>query len=189
MQRWRGCGQLAQIACLTYVPAMFDSAFSLPVVGADRVTARSAERRAEIGRASPGDPLTLRRERGARGGRPVVGVYSERGLQLGYIWPDRVQEVAGLVAVARAIFRSADTFGCIIHITVDGSTPILPAPPRPPERRAQAPAAPMRDEFASIFPIAPRSRAYAVGNAVPTDIRVISTNSGSLRASIREQKV
>ena len=168
---------------------MFDSAFSLPVVGADRATARSAERRAEIERAWPGDPLTLRRERGARGGRPVVGVYSERGVQMGYVWPDRVQEVAGLVAVARAVFRSTDTFGCIIHLTVDGSTPILPAPPRSPERRAQAPAAPVHDEFASIYPIAPRSRAYAVGNAAPTDIRAILKNPGSLRISIREQKV
>lgn len=164
-----------------YVPAMFDSAFSLPVVGADRVTVRSAERRAEIDCARPGDPLTLRRERGVRGGRPVVGVYSERGVQLGYIWPDRVQEVAGLVAVARAIFRSADTFGCIIHITVDGSTPVLPAPLRQPERRAQVPAAPKRDEFAGIFPIAPRSRAYAVGDATKRIIAADLSHSDKSR--------
>ncbi|WP_300116438.1 hypothetical protein [Sphingobium sp.] len=144
---------------------MFDSAFSLPVVGADGATARNAERRAEIVRARPGDPLTLRREHGKRGGLPMVGVYSERGVQMGYIWPDRSQEVAGLVAVARAIYRSADAFGCVIHITVDGSTPTLPPPYRRAGRRVDPPAAPPHEEFGSIFPLAPRGHAYAIGAA------------------------
>ena len=153
-----------------YVLDMFDSAFSLPVVGADGSSTRAAQRRDAIRLLHPGDTIILRRESGSRGGRPMVGVYSESGDQLGYIWPDRSQEVAGLVAVARAIFRNADAYGCVAHITVDGSTPVLPAPPRKLEPRALMPAPPPRDDFGSIFPIAPRSRAYAVGD-IKSDVK------------------
>jgi hypothetical protein len=67
--------------------------------------------------------------------------------------------------VARAIFRSADAFGCVIHITVDGSTPTLPPPSRGSGCRVDPPAAPPRDEFGSIFPLVPRGHAYAIGTS------------------------
>lgn len=158
------CQVVASPTVAAYVPHMFDVAFSLPVMAGRQKTARGASRQTEIAMARPGDALTLRRENGTRGGRPMVGVYSDRGEQMGYISPDRAQDVAGLVAVARAIFRRADTFGCVIDITVDGSTPALPATARQPDRQARPQVEARRDEFASIFPIAARRRAYAVGD-------------------------
>ena len=133
-----------------YVLQMFQNESSVAVMGIERATARAAARREEIARCQPGERLELRRERGTRGGRRVVGVYSARGVQIGYVFPEAAERVAGQIAVARAIFQCAETFGAVARITLDGSTPALP-PPRPkPERRD--PPRPPRDEFCDIFP-------------------------------------
>ncbi|MET0249207.1 MAG: hypothetical protein ABW164_05710, partial [Sphingobium sp.] len=84
------------------------------------------------------------------GGQRVVGVYSADGVQLGYVASERSDEIAGQVAVARAIFQRADTFGAVIRVTLDGTTPTLPVRPEP--RRFPAPPVPPPDEYCGIFP-------------------------------------
>ncbi|WP_461159275.1 HIRAN domain-containing protein [Sphingobium sp. TomMM35A] len=129
---------------------MFASVASIPVVGAALPTARGAARLAEIAACRPGETLELRRERGTRGGKRAVGVYSPRGVQIGYVSPSQADRVAGMVAIARAIFQRPDTFGAVARITFDGSTPVLPEPK--PKPRRDPPPRPPADEFCGIFP-------------------------------------
>lgn len=121
---------------------------SLPVSGAALHTARAAVRRAEISQCRPGDPLTLRRERDRRGD-PAVAVISERGIEIGRVDGPHVRMIAGQVAVARAVFQAADTFGAVIRVAFDGTTPALPQPK--PRKKFERPPAPV-DQFCEIIP-------------------------------------
>ncbi|WP_397586693.1 hypothetical protein [Sphingobium fuliginis] len=132
---------------------------SIAIVGADLPNARAAKRRAEIAACRPGEPLELRRERGTRAGKRVVGVYSARGIEIGYVLPAQVDRVAGLVSIARAIFQEAETFGALGRLTFDGSTPTLPQPKPKPERREPERRPP--DEFCDIFPAARQRQSEA----------------------------
>ncbi|MEO7467810.1 MAG: hypothetical protein ABIV36_12405 [Sphingobium limneticum] len=133
-----------------YVRVMFSGSTLLAIEGADYPNHRGAERRAEIAMCRPGDPLTFRRLRGPVGGKRSVGVYSERGVQLGYVGPDDLAQMPGLASIGRAIFQSADTWGCVIRATADGSTPALPTPR--PAPKLIVPPRPPRDEYCDIFP-------------------------------------
>lgn len=127
---------------------MNHGATSVIIVGAD-FPRRGAARRAEIAACRPGEVLELRRERAAIGGRAAVGVYSARGVQIGYVWPESADQVAGQIAVARAIFHMPEKWGAVARITLDGSTPTLPQP-KPRRQIVQHPA-PARDEYCNIF--------------------------------------
>jgi len=129
---------------------MFSSAASYAVVGANHPSQRGKSRAAEIACCAPGDVLTLRREPRKVGGCRVVGVYSADGIQLGYVSSDQSDEIAGQVAVARAIFQRADTFGAVIRMTLDGTTPTLPVRREP--KRFPASPVPPPDEYCGIFP-------------------------------------
>ncbi|RYM07977.1 hypothetical protein EWH12_17740 [Sphingobium cupriresistens] len=139
-----------------YVPVMFSGSTLLAIEGADYPNHRGAERRAEIAQCRPGDPLTFRRLRGPAGGKRSVGVYSERGVQLGYVGPDDLAQMPGLASIGRAIFQSADTWGCVIAATADGSAPVLRAPRAQP--KLVVPPRPPRDEYCDIFPAAKQGR-------------------------------
>lgn len=142
-------GVIAVPMAVAYVATMFYDPVSLAIIGAE-FAARGAARRMEIAHCRPGEALTLRRERSIIGGHPAVGVYSEGGVQIGYVTPDAAGMVAGQLAVARAIFVNADTFGAVARITFDGSTPTLPQPKRKPERII--PAGYPADDYCDIFP-------------------------------------
>ncbi|MFC3793337.1 hypothetical protein [Sphingobium agri] len=129
---------------------MFSQQSALAVIGADLPTARASNRRAEIAKCNPGDVLQIRREAGRRGGCRMVGVYSPRGIQIGYLVPQQAEQTAGLVAVARAIFQRPDTFGAVARINFDGRAPTLPQPK--PKPRRDPPPQPPADEFCDIFP-------------------------------------
>ena len=129
---------------------MFPYEASVPVLGADLSTARAARRREEIARCQPGDSLELRRETEKRRGSRVIGVYSPRGVQIGYVLPGQLDWSAGMLSTARVIFQGADTFGAVARVTFDGSTPTLPRPKPKPERRE--PPRPPADEYCDIFP-------------------------------------
>ena len=129
---------------------MFSKEASVPVVGADLSTARAALRREEIAKCQPGDLLELRRETEKRRGSRIIGVYSPRGVQIGYIFPDRLEHAARLTSMAQAIFQCPDTFGAVARIAFDGRTPTLPAPKL--KRERIAPPRPPADEFCDIFP-------------------------------------
>lgn len=165
---------------------MFSPAFFAPVVGANFPTARAPSRLKAIAECRPGDELQLRRERQPIGGRRAVGVYTADGDQLGYIHPPQADEVASVVAVARAVFQRPDTFGAVIRVTLDGTTPTLPAP-APRRQRTGPPAEPV-DQFCDIFPNGPEGKNQWADGSIPA-LPGISTNPASLRGSVREQNV
>ncbi len=141
---------VAPMTTSPYVPHMFSQEASVPVLGADLPTARAARRREEIARCHPGDSLELRRETEKRRGSRIIGVYSPRGVQIGYIFPDQLGAAVRLTSMARAIFQGPDTFGAVARIAFDGRAPTLPAP-KPKRERINSPRPPA-DEFCDIFP-------------------------------------
>ena len=179
----------------SYVPVMFQGSTSMVVIGADYPNSRGTTRRAEIALCQPGDVLEFRRERGTIEGKRAVGVYSPRGVQIGYAHPGDADELAGMVAVARAVFQTADTWGAVIRVTLDGSTPTLPTPkPRP--RYVRPPAEPA-DEYCDILPARPRvgldgrrkdQSKISRPTPSPTDVRSISTIAITLDGAYSEQK-
>jgi len=145
---------------------MFRGSTSLIIVGAE-FPQRGPARRAEIAECRPGEMLELRRERAIVGGHAAVGIYSARGIQIGYAWPDSADEIAGQVAVARAIFQRPETWGAVARITLDGSAPTLPQPKAKPELRL--PPQPPRDEYCDIFPTrSGKADARSGPHAIPT---------------------
>jgi len=129
---------------------MFHGCASLAVIGADYPNCRGAERRTEIAQCRPAEPLTFRRLRGPTDGKRLIGIYSERGVQIGYVTPGDIAQMPGLASVGRAVFQNADKWGCVIRATADGSTPALPQP-KPKPQIIHHPRPP-RNEFRSIFP-------------------------------------
>lgn len=129
---------------------MFSQEASVPIIGADLKTERAIRRREEIARCQPGDPLELRRETEKRRGSRIIGVYSPRGVQIGYIFPDQLGHAAMLTSTARAVFQNPDTFGAVARINFGGRVPTLPQPK--PKPRRDPPPRPPADEFCDIFP-------------------------------------
>lgn len=74
----------------------------------------------------PGEAVELRPEPKNPADSRAIGVYSARDVQIGYIQAEYAQWIGGQLAVVRAIFQRADTFGAVIRVTFDGSTPVLP---------------------------------------------------------------
>ena len=111
---------------------------SLAVVGADYANKRGPGRRFEIALCLPGEPVELRREPKNPADSRAIGVYSMRDVQIGYIQAEYAQWIGGQIAVVRAIFQRADTFGAVIRATFDGSTPVLPVEKPKPARPQMA---------------------------------------------------
>ena len=132
---------------------------ALVIVGTHFPTARAALRRAEIVACQPGEALELRRERRDRSGGWKIGVYSPRGVQIGYVMPNQLEWSAGMLSTARVIFQGEETFGAVARVTFDGSTPTLPKPKPKPERRE--PPRPPADEYCDIFPAARQRQSAA----------------------------
>ena len=109
-----------------YLQAMPRPAQSLAVVGADYPNKRGPGRRFEIALCMPGEAVELRPEPKNPADSRAIGVYSARDVQIGYIQAEYAQWIGGQLAVVRAIFQRADTFGAVIRVTFDGSTPVLP---------------------------------------------------------------
>lgn len=119
---------------------------SLAVVGADYPNKRGPGRRFEIAISAPGDPVTLERELKNPADSRAIGVYSVRGVQIGYIPAEQAQWIGGQIAVIRAIFQRADTFGAVIRVTFDGSAPVLPVEKHLDRRRNSSSVAPDADD-------------------------------------------
>jgi hypothetical protein len=113
-------------------------ALSLAVVGADHPNKRGPTRRFEIRLCKPGEPIELRPEPKNRADPRAVAVYSERGVQIGYLTAERAPMVGSWIAKKRkltAVFQERATFGAVIRVGLDGEMPTLPAPR--PEHRYQ----------------------------------------------------
>lgn len=107
---------------------------SLPVVGAAHPNKRGPDRRFEIAVCKPGDPVTLVPEPKNKFDEHAIAVFSERGVQMGYLASERalllgkmMREGADIVP----IFQHAASFGAWIRVSFDGTIPELPAPPLP----------------------------------------------------------
>ncbi|WP_232307448.1 HIRAN domain-containing protein [Sphingobium chungbukense] len=134
---------------------------SIAVVGADYPNKRGPGRRFEIAMCAPGESVDLRREPKNPADSRAIGVYSARDVQIGYVPAEQAQWIGGQLAVIRAIFQRADTFGAVIRVTFDGSEPALPVE-KPVQRGAPPPPDPdgygdddwpprePKDDFSSI---------------------------------------
>jgi len=104
----------------------------LLIVGADFPNkGKSPGRRFEIALCAPGDPLELRPEPDNPADEHAIAVYSERGVQLGYISSQRAVRIAQLFRQGHtitAIFQEATRFGAVARVSLDGTVPDLPSP-------------------------------------------------------------
>lgn len=109
--------------------------FSLAVVGLDYPNADKAKssRRFEVALCRPGDPVEMRREPGHKHDENAVAVFSERGMQLGYLPSARAAFVSRLLKEqeAVAIFQSPGGNVAYIRVRFGGGAPTLP-PDQPP---------------------------------------------------------
>lgn len=105
---------------------------SAAIVGADYPNkGKSPTRRFEIALCAPGDPLELRPEPENPADEHAIAVYSERGVQMGYISSQRAVRVAQLIRqghTVTAIFQEATRFGAFARVSFDGTVPELPSP-------------------------------------------------------------
>lgn len=118
-------------------------AMSLAVVGADHPNKRGPSRRFELNICRPGEPVALIPEPKNPKDENAVGVFSERGVQLGYLKAERAPWIGGMLKQGREItakFQGKAAFGGWIRIAFDGAQPDLP--PDPPAERTEI------DEFA-----------------------------------------
>ncbi|WP_242183034.1 HIRAN domain-containing protein [Sphingomonas sp. CARO-RG-8B-R24-01] len=111
---------------------------SLAVVGIDYANADKAKsnRRFELLQCEPGDPVELRREPKNPHDPNAVAVFSERGIQVGYLTAERAPWIGGKIAAgeeAVAIFQALGGGAATIRIRFGGGIPTLPtAAPLPP---------------------------------------------------------
>ncbi len=107
------------------------SVLSLAVVGAQYPNpGKMPARRFEIALCRPCDPVELRPEPRNLHDPRAVAVYSERGVQLGYLSAERCGLICRQIEAGRrieAVFQVATPFGAIIRVAFDGAAPILPA--------------------------------------------------------------
>lgn len=110
-------------------------ALSLAVVGADFPNKRGPARRFEIALCRPGDPVEMRPEPKNPADPRAIAVYSDRGVQIGYLTAERCGRIGAMIAEGRpiaAVFQRATTYGAIIRAAFDGEAPTLPDEPRQP---------------------------------------------------------
>lgn len=122
---------------------------SLHVVGAAHPNKRGGDRRFEILLCTPGEPVLLMPEPRNPADPQAVAVFSERGVQIGYLTAERAPWIGAMVREGRevrAIFQEATATGAAIRIGLDGAVPVLPTPKPRPEASA------LRDADADFWP-------------------------------------
>lgn len=111
-------------------------ALTLAVVGAPFPNADGSDRRAEIKLCKPGEGLELRPEPENKKDRRAIAVYSNRGVQIGYIAAERAGHIGRIMRSGHAlaaIFQAETEFGAWARIAFDGEQPSLPRSSPPPE--------------------------------------------------------
>lgn len=102
---------------------------SLAVVGADYPNRRGPGRRFEIRLCRPGDRVQLVPEPKNPADANAIAVFSERGVQIGYVTAERAPRIGQLIAAGhdvRAVFQSETRYGAVIRVAFDGVDPDLP---------------------------------------------------------------
>lgn len=108
------------------------AALSLAVVGADFENEDKARsnRRFEIALCKPGDPVELRPEPDNKADSRAVAVFSERGIQIGYVTAERCGRIGAIINDGRevnAVFQVAAPWGAWIRVAFDGEEPKVDA--------------------------------------------------------------
>jgi hypothetical protein len=88
-----------------------------------------SNRRFEIKLCVPGDPVDLRPEPKNKHDPSAVAVFSERGVQIGYVTAERCGRIGAMIREGRellAIFQDEAQFGAWIRVAFDGEEPVLP---------------------------------------------------------------
>jgi hypothetical protein len=104
--------------------------FSLAVVGADYPNKCGPTRRFEIALCLGGEPVELVLEPRNPADSHAVAVFSQRGVQLGYLTAERAPRIGSLIRhgrEVRAVFQEPAAYGAVIRIALDGVRPTLPA--------------------------------------------------------------
>ncbi|MDO7843483.1 HIRAN domain-containing protein [Sphingomonas immobilis] len=112
---------------------MDDRELSLAVVGLDHANSDKSRsnRRFEVALCAPGDPVELRREPKNKADRNAVAVFSERGIQLGYLTAERAPWIGGKLAAGEevsAVFQERLAAVAVIRVRFGGAAPTLPPP-------------------------------------------------------------
>lgn len=136
MHHPNGSAQLDQLRVRRVDRSMNQRELSLAVVGIDYANADKSKsnRRFELLQCAPGDPVELRLEPKNAHDTSAVAVFSERGIQVGYLTAERAPWIGGKIATGEevvAIFQSLSSAAAIIRVRFGGGTPTLPLPSAP----------------------------------------------------------
>ncbi|WP_298290336.1 HIRAN domain-containing protein [Novosphingobium sp.] len=117
-------------------------ALSLAIVGADfpNDDKSGSNRRFEIALCKPGDVVHLVPEPTNNADPNAVAVFSERGIQIGYISAERCGRIGAIIRDGRdfsAVFQQAAPYGCVIRIAFDGQAPVVDLNAKPIPRRPE----------------------------------------------------
>lgn len=117
---------------------------SLAVVGVRHANKDKSKsnRRFEIALCKPGDAVELRPEPKNPADPNSVAVFSDRGVQLGYLTAERCVRIGALIREGRevqAVFQCAAEHGAWIRVAFDGQEPVVDPNPLPPTAAKQPP--------------------------------------------------
>lgn len=117
-------------------------ALSLAVVGADYENdgKKRSNRRFEILLCKPGDPVHLLPEPKNKADSNAVAVFSERGIQIGYVTAERCGRIGAIIREGRdvqAVFQVEAPYGCVIRVAFDGEVPVVDLNAKPIARRPE----------------------------------------------------
>lgn len=128
-------------------------AMSLAVVGVQYPNKDKSNRQFEIAVCKPGERIELRPEPKNIADENAVAVYSERGVQIGYLTAERCGRIGSLLRDGvdiRTVFQVQTPWGCWIRATFDGSEPIVDFNARP--MKPQMPAGEGVDPDSDFYP-------------------------------------
>jgi hypothetical protein len=105
----------------------------------------ASNRRMEIMLCAPGDPVELRLEPTNQHDANAIGIWSERGVQMGYVSAERAPWIGKRMQEdeVAAVFQGLVQSGAYVRIRFGGGLPTLPPAPVEPPRAPPAPR-PMR---------------------------------------------
>jgi hypothetical protein len=107
------------------------AAMSLEVVGVQHPNADKSKsnRRFEIMLCKPGDRIELRPEPKNEKDPQAVAVFSDRGVQIGYVRAERAPRIRQIILEGRelnAVFQAEVERGAWIRVAFDGEVPVVP---------------------------------------------------------------
>jgi len=102
---------------------------TLAVVGIEFPNEDGVPRRFEIAMCQPGESIELRPEPKNPVDPRAIGVYSLRGIRIGFLTAERAPLIGGLIGNGHetvAIFQAPTSWGAYVRVAFDGQIPTLP---------------------------------------------------------------